>query len=108
MIGSIDFVVATNGCNSCYKEWCSSGTFRWLNKKELSFLLIVYKIKNSLKNVVRINNVVSYVVEEACPINGFSSYFLEQAIHYTISFKAWTEGLVLRFKGQFKGSDDKV
>jgi hypothetical protein len=33
---------------------------------------------------------------------------LEQAIHYTISFKAWTEGLVLRFKGQFKGSDDKV
>jgi hypothetical protein len=47
MVGSIDFVVATNSYNSSYKEWCSSGTFRWSNKKELSFLLIVYKIKNS-------------------------------------------------------------
>jgi hypothetical protein len=42
--------------------------------------------------VVRISSVVSYVVEEACPNNGFSSYFLEQAFHYTISFRAGKEG----------------
>jgi hypothetical protein len=58
--------------------------------------------------VVRIKSVVSYVVEEACPINGFSSCFLEQAFHYTISFWARKEGLVLGFRNRFKRSDDKV
>lgn len=77
MVGSTNFVMGKTSYNSCYKEWCSSGTFRWSNKKELSFLLIVYKNRNSSKNVVRINSVVSYVVEEACPNNGFSFYFLE-------------------------------
>jgi len=58
--------------------------------------------------VVSINSVVLYVVKDTCPINGFSSYFLEQAFHYTSSFRARKEGLVLRFKDQFKGNDDKV
>ncbi len=47
MVDSTNFVLEANGHNSCYKEWCFSGTFKWSNKKESSFLFIVYKNGNS-------------------------------------------------------------
>ncbi len=59
-------------------------------------------------NVVIVENVISCVVGEKCPIVNISSSFMEQTFHYTINFKVGKEGLMLRFKDQFKGSDDKV
>jgi hypothetical protein len=43
MVGSTNFVVARNGCNSCYKEWCSGGLNHLSSRPEKSFLLLVYE-----------------------------------------------------------------
>jgi hypothetical protein len=43
MVGSTDFIVARNDCNSCYKECCSGGKNHLSGQLEKSFLLVVYK-----------------------------------------------------------------
>lgn len=43
MVGSTDFVVARNGGNSRYKQWCSSGLNHLSGQPEKSFLLVVYE-----------------------------------------------------------------
>jgi hypothetical protein len=58
--------------------------------------------------VVKIESVVLCALGEECPTNDLSSSFLEQTFHYAMSFRAEKEGLVLRFRDQFKGNDDKV
>jgi hypothetical protein len=41
MVGSTDFVVARNGCNSCYKDRCSDGLNHLSGQPEKNFLLVV-------------------------------------------------------------------
>ncbi len=56
--------------------------------------------------MVKIESVVSCALGEECLTNDLSSSFLEQKFH--ISFRAKKEGLVLRFRDQFKENDDRV
>ncbi len=42
-VSSTNFVVARNGCNSCYNEWCSVGPNHLSGQPEKSCLLVVYE-----------------------------------------------------------------
>ncbi len=58
--------------------------------------------------VVISESVISYVDGEEHPTIDLSSSFLEPTFHCAMNFKVGKKDLMLGFKGQFKGNDDKV
>jgi len=59
-------------------------------------------------SVVISESVISYVDGEERPTIDLSSYFLEPTFHCTTNFRVGKKDLMLGFKDQFKGNDDKV